>query len=50
MQLLFWAGLLVHQRAAGRQLRRTDEDGLAEPLLGGAGPTSHSLQIGTVRT
>ncbi len=49
MQLLFWVGLLVHQRTAGRQLRPTDENGLEEPLLGEAGSGSHSLQIRTVR-
>ncbi len=50
MQLLFWVGLLVHQRTAGQQLRPADDNGLEEPLLGGAGSASHSLQIGTVRT
>ena len=50
MQLLFWVGLLVHQRTAGRQPRPAEENGLQDPLLGEAGSAPQCLTIGTVRT
>ena len=49
MQFLFWVGLLVHQRTAGRQPHRADENGINEPLLGATEPAPHSLSVGTVR-